>query len=37
MNLKAIKSVIILDRRNNFFEMEKKLNRQEHDNKVSTL
>ena len=37
MTLKAIKSVFILDRRNNYFEMEKKLNHQEHENKVSPL
>ena len=37
MTLKVIKSAFISDQRNNFFEMENKLNRQEHENQVSTL
>ena len=37
MTLKAIKPASILDRRNNFYEMEKKLNHQERENEVSTL
>ena len=37
MTLEAIKFAFILDRRNNFFEMEKKLNYQERENEVSTL
>ena len=35
--LKAIKSALILGRRNTFFEMEKKLDYQERENEVSTL
>ena len=37
VTLEPIKSAFILDRRNTFFEMVKKLNHQEHENKVTTL
>ena len=35
--LKAIKSALILGRRNTFFEMNEKLNFQERENELSTL